>query len=75
MQTIKLEHDFGVKQTFDKWNGKYLTKDSYVEVVNQPLAIEYFNNIKESLQLISLILLIKESSFCSNLIVCMALIL
>ena len=34
MQTIKLEHDFGVKQTFDKWNGKYLTKDSYVEVVS-----------------------------------------
>ena len=34
MQSIKLEHDFGVKQTFDKWNGKYLTKDSYVEVVS-----------------------------------------
>jgi hypothetical protein len=34
MQTIKLKHDFGVKQTFDKWNGKYLTKDSYVEVVS-----------------------------------------
>ena len=34
MQTIKLEHDFGVNQTFDKWNGKYLTEDSYVEVVS-----------------------------------------
>ena len=25
--------DLGFKETFDKWNGKYLTEDSYDEVV------------------------------------------
>ena len=34
MQTIKLEHDYGVKQTLDKWNGKFLTEDAYNKVVS-----------------------------------------
>ena len=28
MQTIKLEHDFGSKQTLDVWGGKFLTEDN-----------------------------------------------
>ena len=34
MQTIKLEHDFGTKQTLDVWGGKFLTEDAYNKVVS-----------------------------------------
>ena len=34
MQTIKLEHDFGAKQTLDAWSGKFLTEDAYNKVVS-----------------------------------------
>ena len=34
MQTIKLEHDFGAKQTLDVWSGKFLTEDAYNKVVS-----------------------------------------
>ena len=34
MQEIKLENDFGVEETKEKWSGNFLTKDAYDTVVS-----------------------------------------
>ena len=34
MQEIKLRRDYGSNQTHEKWNGKFLTGDSYEQVVS-----------------------------------------
>ena len=44
MQEIKLRRDYGSNQTHEKWNGKFLTGDSYEQVVS-PIEDTYFHDL------------------------------